>query len=87
MLYKYKYFVEQNRKVDEKLIKQGSHYSRLCKYFKKFIKIHYYVFNKYDMYVKYHICDGICSVLRGLSSLNKNSTIMRLHKHNTVWSV
>ena len=41
MLYKYKYFVEQNRKVAEKLIKQGSHYSSLCKYFKKFSEIYH----------------------------------------------
>ena len=44
-----KTFVEQNRKFAEKPIKQGSHYSRLCRYFKKFSKIHHYVFNKYDM--------------------------------------
>ena len=79
----YKDFVERNRNLTERLIKQGYYYSKLCRYFKKFSKRHFYVFNKYDMCLKDHSYDGICNnPLCGFLSLNKNITIRTLHKHN-----
>ena len=64
----YKDFVEQNRKLTKRLIKQGYYYSKLCRYFNKFCKKHYYEFNKYDRCLKDHVYDEICNPLCG----NKN---------------
>ena len=44
----------------KRLISQGFRYLELCKAFKKFVKNHADVFNKYGYNVRKHIQDGIC---------------------------
>ena len=40
-------FVIRHRLLTERLIKQGFCYSKLCKFFKKFVRIYYALFSKY----------------------------------------
>ena len=56
----YHQFCERHYKLSKRLISQGFRYLELCKAFKKFVKNHADVFNKYGCNVRKHIQDGIC---------------------------
>ena len=53
-------FVIRHRLLTERLIKQGFWYSKLCKFFKKFVRRYYALFSKYGVSVRTHVHEGIC---------------------------
>ena len=59
----YSAFMDRNRMIIDRLIKQGFHYSKLCKTFKKFSRKHRTIFNRYGVSVRQHIDEGICRPL------------------------
>ena len=52
-------FVIRHRLLKVRLIRQGFWYSKLCKYFKKFVRKHS-LSSKYGISVRIHVCEGIC---------------------------
>ena len=56
----FKSFVLRHRLLTERLIKQGFWYSKLCKFFKKFVSRHNALFSKYGVSVRTHVHEGIC---------------------------
>ena len=59
----YSAFMDRNRMITDRLIKQGFRYSKLCKTFKKFSRNHRTIFNRYGVSVRQHIDEGICRSL------------------------
>ena len=56
----FKVFVLRHRLLTERLIKQGFWYSKLCKFFKKFVSRHNALISKYGVSVRTHVHEGIC---------------------------
>ena len=65
-------FVIRHRLLTERLIKQGFCYSKLCKFFKKFVRIYYALFSKYGFSVRTHVHEGICIPLVVKHELSKH---------------
>ena len=63
----------------ERLIKQGFWYSKLCKFFKKFVSRHNALFSKYGVSVRTHVHEGICIPLVVKHELSKHITTSRGH--------
>ena len=57
------------------LIKQGFWYSKLCKFFKKFVSRHNALFSKYGVSVRTHVHEGICIPLVVKHELSKRHVI------------
>ena len=56
-------FVIRHRLLTERLIKQGFWYSKLCKFFKKFVRRYYALFSKYGVSVRTMCMKGSASHL------------------------
>ena len=65
---------QEHRLLTNRLIKQGFWYTKLCMIFKKFTKKHNVLFSKYDIGVRQHIIDGICTPLEVKGDLARNVT-------------
>ena len=70
-------FVIRHRLLTERLIKQGFWYSKLCKYFKKFVRRYYALFSKYGVSVRTHVHEGICIPLVVKHELSRHITASR----------
>ena len=70
-------FVIRHRLLTEGLIKQGFWYSKLCKFFKKFVRRYYALFSKYGVSVRTHVHEGICIPLVVKHELSRHITTSR----------
>ena len=70
-------FVIRHRLLTERLIKQRFWYSKLCKFFKKFVRRYYALFNKYGVSVITHVHEGICIPLVVKHELSNHITTRR----------
>ena len=80
----YSAFMDRNRMITDRLIKQGFRYSKLCKTFKKFSRKHRTIFNRYGVSVRQHIDEGICRPLCIIRKLSKNITMNRCRHMSTL---
>ena len=53
-------FVIRHSLLTERLIRQGFGYSKLCTFFKKFVRGHNVLSSKYSVSVRTHAGEGIC---------------------------
>ena len=74
----YSAFMDRNRMITDRLIKQGFCYSKLCKTFKKFSRKHRTIFNRQ------HIDEGICRPLCIIRKLSKNITMNKCRHMSTL---
>ena len=58
--------------LTERLNKQGFWYSKLCTFFKKFVRRYYALFSKYGVSVRTHVHEGICIQLVVKHELSKH---------------
>ena len=66
-----------NRLLTERLTRQGFWYSKLCKFFKKFVRRYIALSSKYGVSVRTHLSEGICISLVVWHELSKLITISR----------
>ena len=72
----YSAFMDRNRMITDRLIKQGFRYSKLCKTFKKFSRKHRTIFNRYGVSVRQQgICRPLCIIRKLSKNITMNSTV------------
>ena len=73
----YDEFVGCNRLITTKLIRQGFHYTKLVRTFKKFYRKYVSLMDRYGVCLRRHISEGICRPYISIPSLYRNVTLHR----------
>ena len=68
------------RYIPKFCLEEGFWYSKLLKFFKKFVSRHNALFSKYGVSVRTHVHEGICISLVVKHELSKHITTSRSHR-------